>query len=462
MLRSFSDSSLWKLTGMTLGIVGSAMLMMWLVTSWALRRSFDDVGRAIILDDLGEYGELYARGGVDAVSGLFFAGGHDEHNQILRLVSPAGEIQLDVLIPGQPAIHWPDFSDVPHPRDGEILWRRERLANGINLTVGRRRLEDGAELWFGRTNRSDLAAIRSVQEWNFLALLFTGVLAVGPVLWFANRVLRPVHDLMEGARRMARDRSLDHRLATTAAIPELEQFAEAFNASLDRIRALTEELEAANDQLAHELRTPLARIRGNIERILKQTDGGNQEDAVRAIEEIDRASELIQRILSIRAGDSGAMKLQRSPLSPCELVREIHDLYSPSAEERSLAFPLRLPDDDRLVPLDRQRFHQALCNLLDNAFAYTPAGGEVELSLEFTDHDHVRFLVRDTGPGLKAGDERRIWRRFMRGSAASAQTPGIGLGLSLVRAVATAHGGEADARNRPEGGAEFWIRLPFD
>ena len=459
MIRSFSTSSLWKLSGMTLGVVTVAMAMMWFLTTWTLRRSFDDVGRAVILDDLGEYGELYTQGGVDAVSRLFFAGGHDEHNQILRLIDPTGEIRIDVLIPEQPEIQWPDLT-WPN-QETKIDWIRTRLSGGVKLTVGRRQLPDGAQIWFGRTNQSDLAAIDGVHRLILFAMLITALLSIGPILWFAARVLRPVHAFMKSAEDLAREGSLLQRLETSDAIPELQQFSSSFNASLDRVQTLTEELEAANDQLAHELRTPLARIRGNIERILKAPDAASGKNhAVHAIEEIERATELIQRILSIRAGDSGVMKLQRQTLSVSDLVRTTFELYSASAEEDSLDFQLHLPSQDHLASIDRQRLQQALCNLLDNAFAYTPPGGRVDLSLTFH-QDMAEIRVRDTGPGLKEEDLQRIWRRFMRGTAASAETPGIGLGLSLVRAVLKAHQGEADARNHPEGGAEFWIRFPY-
>ncbi|MCB1231523.1 MAG: HAMP domain-containing histidine kinase [Verrucomicrobiae bacterium] len=462
MIRTFSASSLWKLSGMTLGIVAVAMGTMWFFTTWALRRSFDDIGRAIILDDLGEYGERYSHGGVEAVSGLFVAGGHDEHNQIVRLIDPEGVVRLDVLIPEQPDVQWPDLDRDSSPSMDEITWHQQRIPRGLLLTIGRRRLPDGAELWFGRTNQSDLDAIDQVHRLILIAILITTILAIGPILWFAARVLRPVHDLMDSARELARGGPLDQRLETSAAIPELRRFSTSFNASLDRIQSLTEELEAANDQLAHELRTPLARIRGNVEKILKSSDTDtSHRHAARTIAEIERATELIQRILSIRAGDSGAMKLQRETVFVAKLLRETFDLYSAAAEEKALDFQLSLPPKDEHASVDRRRIQQALCNLLDNAFAYTPSGGSVTLALTFSEHA-AEIRVRDNGPGLGDGDHDRIWRRFMRGSAASAENPGIGLGLSLVHAVLKAHRGECEARNHPDGGAEFFIRFPLD
>ena len=443
---------------MTMGIVAVALLLTWALTSWALHRTFDEVGRAVIADDLGEYATIYEREGIAGVRSLFTAGSH-EHDQILRIVSVSGETKLEILLPAQPDVRWPDLSRPPRPTRAETVWHREAVGDSI-LTIGRRRLADGAELWFGRTDSQDRLAINRVHHLILLAMCISAALTLVPVTWFANHVLRPVRSLIKSAHHLASNASLDHRLESTAAIPELNEFARAFNESLDRVQDLTVELEAANDQLAHELRTPLARIRGNVESVLAQCESPvARESAARAIEEIERAAALIQSILSIRAGDARSMRLQLELVSLRALVSETCELYSAAAEAKDLEFDLLITGEELLMLVDRQRLQQALCNLLDNALAYTGPGGRVEVELEF-ESGQVTIYVRDSGPGLSDTDPARIWRRFMRGSAASASTPGIGLGLSLVKAVVNAHRGECGARNRREGGAEFWIRLP--
>lgn len=461
VVMSKVSSSLWKLALMTLTILAVAMVLMWLLVSWALDRSFDDVGRAIILDDLGEYGVLLKRNGAEEVRALFTAGEH-EKDQLLRIVDADGQIILDVDVPEQPWARWPDLPPLTESVSHEVHWHRHRLGNGMTLMIGRQKFADGKEIWFGRTNAADLVAIDRVHDLILVAIGITAVLAIGPVFWFSSRVLRPVRLLIAGARRLADEDDLGHRLETSQSIPEVGEFADAFNEILDRVQSLTEELEAANDQLAHELRTPLARIRGNVERILTRSErADSREDAARSIGEIDRATNLIQAILSIRAGDARSMKLQLEEITLSNLVRETCELYSASAEERDLRFDLLITGEEQPLQLDRQRFQQALCNLLDNALAYTPTGGRVEVEIDFED-DSVVARVRDSGPGLQGDDSTRIWRRFMRGTAASADTPGIGLGLSLVGSVVHAHRGEAGAQNLTGGGAEFWMRFPLN
>jgi len=264
--------------------------------------------------------------------------------------------------------------------------------------------------------------------------------------------------MMISTRKLAQGNT-DARLVAPDAVPELQAFATAFNDGLDRIDALTDELQSANDNLAHELRTPLARVRGNLEIFHDHTDNETARDAAaRGLEEIDRATDLVQTILTTRAGEHKALKLHLEAIDLRDLITQLHELYKPAAEERGLHFHLQA---ETPVPtkLDRQRITQAIANLLDNALAYTPRGGTVSLVLE-PGITAINILVRDTGPGLSESDLTTVWQRYKRGSAASAATPGMGLGLSLVHAIVHAHGGQSGCENRPEGGAEFWLKLP--
>jgi signal transduction histidine kinase len=151
------------------------------------------------------------------------------------------------------------------------------------------------------------------------------------------------------------------------------------------------------------------------------------------------------------------MRLHLETLSLKDMLTDICELFTAAAEQRGLELEL-LITGDATVLVDRQRVQQAVSNLLDNALAYTPSG-TITVLLD-VEPDSATIHVLDTGPGISPTDPQRIWRRFMRGSAASASAPGIGLGLSLVKAVAHVHRGEAGVQNRPEGGADFWIKLP--
>lgn len=441
---------------MALGIVGCTAVLMWGLTSMVLSRSLGIISHAVIEDDLGEYAVLYARRGLDGIRKLYEAGAH-EHGHVLRVMDRQGNVKLDIR---SPEVQEQELPALVSPATGETTWITTPLRDKSGtLLLGGRILDDGEQLWFGRTDVEDQEILASIRSHLLLGAMLAMVIALGPVIWFLRRVLLPVRSFITAARTLTEADHLNERLPVVAAIPELREMATAMNHSLDRVTSLTEELEAANDQLAHELRTPLARIRGNIEVVLARFGEPEGRDAAAlSIEEIERSTALIQTILSVRAGDARSMRLHLEAVSLKELLTDICELYTAAAEERGLELEL-LVTGDATVLVDRQRLQQAISNLLDNALSYTPSGGLITVLLD-AERDHVTVHVQDTGPGLKETDKQKIWRRFMRGSAASASSPGIGLGLSLVHAVAHVHRGEAGADNRPEGGADFWIRLP--
>jgi signal transduction histidine kinase len=427
------------------------------VAAWAVRQDLQSIARAVVLDDLGEYSVMYRRHGLPELAAAF-AGGEHGANQAVRVTAPDGRVLFENLPPEMAGYRWPDDPGLVENERAPVLVTIERDAPGGQLLVGRQPLDDGNVLWFGRTDAEDRAYVRHVRGRLWLAGLASMALLLLPLWWFVRHVMRPVRAMMASLDRLG-EGTAESRLTATGAVPELEAFASAFNTGLDRIDALTGELQDANDTLAHELRTPLARIRGNLEMYHDGTDNPSaREAAARGMEEIDRAADLIQIILTTRAGEHQALKLLLEPVELSELLGALHELYRAAADDRGLVFGLEVEPGTH-AQLDRQRVSQAVANLLDNAFAYVPRGGCVTLVGTRRD-DGVRILVRDNGPGLKDDERESIWRRYTRGSAASAQTPGLGLGLALVRAIAHAHGGEAGARSLPTGGAEFWIELP--
>lgn len=454
-------SSLWRLFGMLFALLAILISLVGVLSYRVLNRAFDELGQEIVLDDLKEYRALWEREGIEAVTALFAAGNH-QRDQSLRLLDRDGRVLLSDLPDNLPDSLWPEVSEFPPTRPDSPAWVRRHLDNGGNILFGRQVLPDGRELWFGRLDDRDQETIHRVYWLLGLAWVVTLILAVGPIFWFGRYVLKPLQGLMEETRSLAPAGPTLQRITLTPAIPEIQSLVEAFNSGLEQVHRVTGELESANDQLAHELRTPLARIRGHLERMLHAPpvpDSGESPEAVqRAIQEIDRSSRLIQSILTIRAGEARTLQLRQEPVSVAELVANTGDLYAAAAEERGLELRIH-PGPDLIIHADRERLQQVLCILLDNALAYTPAGGRIEVQWGSRGKGAV-LEVLDTGPGLSAEDLKGIWQRFRRGSAASAAVPGLGLGLSLVRSIVETHRGEAGAENRPGGGSRFWIWIP--
>jgi signal transduction histidine kinase len=449
--------STWRLGLMLTVLMACSMTLCMTVAGWAMKQNLSSIARAVVLDDLGEYAVLYNRNGLKEIKDVFAAGGH-ENDQAVRITSSDGRVLFEQIPAAVAGYRWPDSSTANLQASQTLLITVEHDLREQQLLAGCQVLNDGNILWFGRTDAEDRAYVEHIRDDLWLAGLVSTLFMLLPLWWFVRHVLRPVQDMMKSTRKLA-EGSTDARLVAPGAVPELQAFAQAFNDGLDRIDALTAELQSANDNLAHELRTPLARIRGNLESYHDHTDNAAARDAsARGMEEIDRAADLVQTILTTRAGEHKALKLHLETIDLGMLLTDLHDLYKAAAEERGVTLSLDVPES-RWVLLDHQRINQAVANLLDNALAYTPRGGSVTLALHTTD-DRTRILVRDTGPGLSAVDLTSIWKRFTRGSAASANTPGMGLGLSLVRAIAIAHSGHVGCQNRDEGGAEFWIDLP--
>ncbi len=281
--------------------------------------------------------------------------------------------------------------------------------------------------------------------------------AVGTLLaWRATRPLRLVSDT---ARRILATGDLAARVPGPAGKGELAQLVAQLNTLLDKNASHVRVLRETLDNLAHDLRTPLTRLRGAAE--LALGDRGDPAEARAAlagcVDESDRLLHLLEALLDISAAEAGVLKLNRERLDIRSLVERAADLYREVAEEKQISITLDQPAS-AVCTVDAIRLGQAVNNLLDNALKYTPVGGAVRLRTA-VERDAVVITVTDTGPGVPPTEREAIWRRLYRGDASRTQR-GLGLGLSLVRAITEAHNGKAEVRNAESGGAEFTLHLP--
>ena len=281
--------------------------------------------------------------------------------------------------------------------------------------------------------------------------------AVGTVLaWRATRPLRAVSDT---ARRILETGDLTARVPATGSRGELATLVTQLNTLLDKNAAHVRVLRDTLDNLAHDLRTPLTRLRGTAE--LAMQDGGDPAEAREAladcVNESDRVLHLLETLLDISAAETGALKLNRDQLDVRTLVERAADLYREVAEEKNISLVLDQPAPAE-CSADAIRLGQAINNLLDNALKCTPAGGTVTLATT-VEPGAVVVTVSDTGPGVPVAEREAIWRRLYRGDSSRSQR-GLGLGLSLVKAIVEAHGGTATVTDGPGSGARFTLCLP--
>jgi heavy metal sensor kinase len=254
---------------------------------------------------------------------------------------------------------------------------------------------------------------------------------------------------------------LNQRLAVSGSEDELDRLAGTINDMLDRIDGTLQEMRRFSADASHELQTPLTILKGEIEvALLKRRSPSEYEQVLTScLEEIERINALVEGLLLLARADGGALKLDLQPVDMAQLSRKLCSLLNSFARQHEveLRFTTLNPV---VVDGDELQLQRMLMNLLDNGIKYSPAGGRVSVSVEQLEKSAV-IRVEDSGTGFSPGEAEKIFDRFHRAPQARQQNNrGSGLGLSIARSIALAHGGDIKAESVPGSGSTFTVTLP--
>ncbi len=317
----------------------------------------------------------------------------------------------------------------------------------------------GVIMQLGHSLAGEIRLITAFQG-LFLTTIGLMFLLAAVIGWFlARRALSGVGGIAAAARKISGG-DLETRAPVSGRRDEIDQLAGTLNHMLDRIQTLIRGISEMSDNIAHDLKSPVTRIRGLAEITLTTDPSGEAYEIMAAstIEECDRLLEMINAMLFISRAEAGVHDIRPARVDLNALVGDALRLFETTAADKQLRLDFEAAPA-AAVKGDARMLQRMIANLLDNAIRYTPAGGRVRVVIAPSSDQGVRIDFSDTGIGISGDDQDRIFERFFRCDPSRTES-GSGLGLSLARAVARAHGGDVTVQSKPGEGSTFSVILP--
>jgi heavy metal sensor kinase len=438
-----------------------AFLVFYLMMTSVLRDRTDQE----LLSQVSTFSSIFSTKGLEAVKGvaLLESQAAGERKIFFRLLYPNG-----ITFSSSNMSYWQNIR-VGHSAIRMLLEGQLHVFETLTIEGRKHKIRilysiigPGIILQLGRSMENQTRIIEAFRKIFMLIMAGLFLVAVLIGLFMARRALAGVAEISRTARYISGS-ALDKRVPVKPRGDEIDQLAITFNRMLDRIETLVTGIREMNDNIAHDLKSPLTRIRGIAEITLttNATVADYESMAAGVIEECDRLLDIINTMLVISRTEAGVERLNPERLDPREIIRQAGELFQPIAEDKHITMSCSTPDSLSYYG-DLRMLQRMVGNLVDNALKYTPSGGRVDLAAG-QNQGNIIITVKDSGVGISSADQSHIFKRFFRCDASRSHDTarsGAGLGLSLCQAIAHAHGGAITVDAAPGRGSLFSVTLP--
>lgn len=383
---------------------------------------------------------------------------------IVRVINRKGQVEYTIT--------WPKKIDLPEWKHYKSEDESEPDADGLSeyyikplqrhIQIKTTRLKDGRLLQVGKGSFLEVNQKKMMGRMLLVFVALSTLFSAISSIFMMAVTLRPIRSITESMSRIIQTGAFEEGAPPVSSmITEINTLGNLFAAMTEKYASLIQAMRQTMDNVAHDFRTPLTRIRGAAELALNdhKLPDSVYEALADIIEDCDRAQLQIQNIMDAREMESGIVKINAQSFNLACLIREIVDMYSLVADEKQITLGIDNGEDEILIKGDRQRLARVFGNLIDNALKYTPKNGSVRVSFD-VQPDSVTTRITDNGIGIPDADKELIWQRLFRGSQARESEKGLGLGLNIVQVIVAAHHGAVTVTDAEGQGSVFCVTLP--
>lgn len=412
-----------------------------------------DKSREEIIEDFEEFDEIYKEGGINAV----IEDTEDDPDDYLRFIGQDGK-NLLFIFPED----WEDLDDVnleSKPIETFDEWEfLQGEESDREFEVISKKLFDGSVIQLGQITLEREELLKKIRKVYLIVIIPIVLCAYLGGVFLADRALNPLRSLIKTLNSIVASARVDDRVSVDPGDRLYGELTVLFNTMLDKIENLINGMRDILDNVAHDLRTPITRLRGTAEMALQSDDKEELREALSdSMEESERILITLNTLMDVSEAETGTIKLNPVEMNISPVIDQIVDLYNYVAEVKNISIYTNYPEELYIIA-DKNWIRQVIANLVDNAIKYTPSGGSVRIETRKSEKEVV-ITVTDTGFGIANEELQNIWERLYRGDKSRSER-GLGLGLSLVKAIVGAHNGHVEVESNPGKGSKFSVYLP--